>query len=498
MTEKARRTPKIEETADRMKRTVPQHFADRFAVRGKRTAVVALMVPPLMTASLMMWPTALPVTSAEPNDMASLISQLADTNQQIEQLTADVQTQQESINKGLVDLQDARDNAAAAGQAVEEGQRAVDAANGAIAAAQGKFDRMAVATYMAGPSGSYLTATNPDDVVRLASVTKSVESSSQTVMDNLRRARTEQVNKQSQARAIQEKADQATADAQKQQDDLVAAMHDVQKKLESQRGVASELAAKKKSAEAQLAAARGPEFSASAASARVINPNAAIAGNGNEWTEGPAPAAAGGGEWDTTLPMIASANVPTDPTQTINMVLGIGNTAANVGQSAVCGVIGMFCPKAAPAAAASSEGGEYIPKVYGRENVERVIARAGSAMGTPYSWGGGSYNGPTRGIDSGAGTVGYDCSGLMMYGFAAVGIRLRHYTGYQYNSGRKVPSAQMKRGDMIFYGPNASQHVALYLGNGQMLEAPNTGDVVKVSPVRTSGMTPFVTRLIEW
>ena len=56
----------------------------------------------------------------------------------------------------------------------------------------------------------------------------------------------------------------------------------------------------------------------------------------------------------------------------------------------------------------------------------------------------------------------------------------------------------MKRGDMIFYGPNASQHVALYLGNGQMLEAPNTGDVVKVSPVRTSGMTPFVTRLIEW
>lgn len=62
---------------------------------------------------------------------------------------------------------------------------------------------------MAGPSTSYLTATNPDDVVRLASVTKSVEASSQTVMDNLRRARTEQVNKQSQARAIQEKADQA-------------------------------------------------------------------------------------------------------------------------------------------------------------------------------------------------------------------------------------------------------------------------------------------------
>ncbi|MUM17950.1 invasion protein [Mycobacterium sp. CBMA271] len=478
-----------------MKRTAN----DRFAGRSKRTATAALVVPPLLAAGLIMMPPTVAVTSAEPNDLASLISQLADTNQQIEQLTADVQTQQESINKGLVDLQTARDNAAGAAQAVDEGQRAVDVANGAITDAQGKFDQMAVATYMAGPSGSYLTATNADDVVRLASVTKSLESSSQTVMDNLRRARTEQVNKESQARAIQEKADQAAADVQKQQDDLVASMHDVQKKLESQRGAASELATKKKSAEAQLAAARGPEFAGSTASVRVVNPSAAIAGNGNEWTEGPAAAPAAGGEWDTTLPMIASANVPTDPMATINTVLSIGGTAANgvtnLGQSAVCGVIGMFCPKPAPAATGS---GTDIPKVYGRENVERVIARAGSAMGTPYSWGGGSYNGPTKGIDSGAGTVGYDCSGLMMYGFAAVGIRLPHYTGYQYNTGRKVPTAQMKRGDMIFYGPNASQHVALYLGNGQMLEAPNTGDVVKVSPVRTSGMTPFVTRLIEW
>ncbi|MGH3726940.1 MAG: NlpC/P60 family protein [Mycobacterium sp.] len=481
-----------------MKRTVPQNFADRFAVRGKRTAAVALVIPPLV-AGLMILPTPIAVTSAEPNDMASLISELADTNQQIEQLTADVQTQQESVNKGLVDLQTARDDAAGAAQAVGEGQRAVDVANGAITDAQGKFDRMAAATYMAGPSGSYLTATSPDDVVRLALVTKSVESSSETVMNNLRRARTEQVNKESQARAIQERADQAAADAQKQQDDLVSAMKDVQTKLEAQRGAASDLAAKKKSAEAQLSAARGPEFAASAASAPVVNPSAAIAGSGNEWTAASASAPApSGGQWDTTLPMIASANVPTDPLATINSVLNIGGTAAsgvsNMGQSAVCGVIGMFCPKPAPVA----DSGTAIPKVYGRENMERVIARAGSAMGTPYSWGGGSYNGPTRGIDSGAGTVGYDCSGLMMYGFAAVGIRLPHYTGYQYNSGRKVPSAQMKRGDMIFYGPNASQHVALYLGNGQMLEAPNTGDVVKVSPVRTSGMTPFVTRMVEW
>ena len=93
----------------------------------------------------------------------------------------------------------------------------------------------------------------------------------------------------------------------------------------------------------------------------------------------------------------------------------------------------------------------------------------------PYSWGGGNAAGPSRGIDSGAGTVGFDCSGLILYAFAGVGIKLPHYSGSQYNMGRKIPSSQMRRGDVIFYGPGGSQHVTLYLGNGQMLEAPYTG-----------------------
>ncbi len=67
----------------------------------------------------------------------------------------------------------------------------------------------------------------------------------------------------------------------------------------------------------------------------------------------------------------------------------------------------------------------------------------------------------------------------MIYAFAGIGISLPHYTGYQYTAGTQVPSSQMRRGDMIFWGPGASQHVALYLGDGQMLEAR--------SPVRRSG-----------
>ena len=143
------------------------------------------------------------------------------------------------------------------------------------------------------------------------------------------------------------------------------------------------------------------------------------------------------------------------------------------------------------------------PGVTGSAAVEIVVNRALSQLGVPYSWGGGNASGPTKGIRDGGvadsygdyNKVGFDCSGLMIYAFAGIGISLPHYTGYQYTSGPRVPLSQMKRGDMIFYGPNASQHVALYLGNNQMVEAPQSGSVVKISPLRTSGAMPYVVRL---
>lgn len=140
------------------------------------------------------------------------------------------------------------------------------------------------------------------------------------------------------------------------------------------------------------------------------------------------------------------------------------------------------------------------------EKIERVIERGMGVIGTPYSWGGGNQHGPTLGVRDGGvadthgdyAKVGFDCSGLMVYAFAAVGIQLEKYSGYQYSSGgTQVPVGEAQRGDMIFWGPGGTQHVALYLGDGQMLEAPNSGDVVKISPVRWDGMEPMAVRPIE-
>jgi peptidoglycan DL-endopeptidase CwlO len=82
-----------------------------------------------------------------------------------------------------------------------------------------------------------------------------------------------------------------------------------------------------------------------------------------------------------------------------------------------------------------------------------------------------------------AGPDAYDCSGLTMAAYAAAGISLPHYSGAQYSSLPHVRLDAMQPGDLVFWGPGGSQHVGIYVGNGLMIHAPHTGDVVKVAGV---------------
>jgi cell wall-associated NlpC family hydrolase len=281
----------------------------------------------------------------------------------------------------------------------------------------------------------------------------------------------------------------------------------VQQTFKDQQAQLDQLTTERSAAQAKLAAAR--EWSAPVVNgAAKTVPVAAIASSpsnpsstanqATNWDRDPAAAAPGNSKWDIgwdpTLPAIPSAFVSGDPIAILNSVLGMATTSAQATQQMGRG----FLQKLGIIPTPTGYTNGAIPRVYGRQASEYVIQRAGAQLGVPYSWGGGNAVGPSRGIDSGAGTTGFDCSGLILYGFAGVGIKLPHYSGAQYDMGRKIPSSQMRRGDVIFYGPGGSQHVTLYLGNGQMLEAPYTGSTVKVSPVRTSGMTPYVIRYIEY
>ena len=453
---------------------------------------------------------AIPDTS--PDSLASLIADVAEANQKLQNLGAAVQTQQEGVNKAIVDVQTARDNAVAAQRDVEASQKAVVDANEDITDAQRKFDTFAAATYVNGPSGSYLTAASPEEFISTATAGQTLAVGSQQVMTNLQRARIEQVNRESTTRLTKKKADQATVDAQTSMDTAVAALTNAQHTFADQQGEINQLAAQRDEAKAKLQAARQAAApapaaapaapAAAAAPGRPAAPAAAApAAQGSpDWDR--SPAAANGAppfgdisQWDTTLPMIPSAFVSGDPIQIINAILKIATTSAQLTADMGRKFLQKLGILPTPTGY-TNDGG--IPVVYGSQASEYVINRALSQRGVPYSWGGGTAAGASRGIDSGANTVGFDCSGLILYAFAGVGIKLPHYSGSQYNMGRKIPSSQMRRGDVIFYGPGGSQHVTLYLGNGQMLEAPYTGSVVKVSPVRTSGMTPYVVRYIEY
>ncbi|WP_439659556.1 C40 family peptidase [Lentzea sp. HUAS TT2] len=129
--------------------------------------------------------------------------------------------------------------------------------------------------------------------------------------------------------------------------------------------------------------------------------------------------------------------------------------------------------------------------------VATAIAAGLSWLGITYSWGGGNADGPTKGVRDGGvadshgdyNKVGFDCSGLTLYAYAQAGVQIIRPSDAQLTRAKLVvPFTQARAGDLLFWG---THHVAMYLGviNGQqmMLEAPQSGDVVKVSKVRTGG-----------
>jgi peptidoglycan DL-endopeptidase CwlO len=93
-------------------------------------------------------------------------------------------------------------------------------------------------------------------------------------------------------------------------------------------------------------------------------------------------------------------------------------------------------------------------------------------LGVPYVWGGASPSG-------------FDCSGLVMYVYAQLGISLPHYTVAQWNATLPISQSQMLPGDLVFF--NGLGHVGIYIGNGQFVNAPHTGSVVRIDSLSSFG-----------
>jgi peptidoglycan DL-endopeptidase RipA len=129
----------------------------------------------------------------------------------------------------------------------------------------------------------------------------------------------------------------------------------------------------------------------------------------------------------------------------------------------------------------------------GSHRAATVVRAALRWLGTPYSWGGGNIAGPSYGIAHGAHIKGFDCSGLALYAWAKVGVKLDHWTGTQWNSGPHIPLSMLQPGDLVFFArdarnPNTIHHVGIYIARGQMVEAPYTGAQVRVSSIWRRGL----------
>ena len=109
--------------------------------------------------------------------------------------------------------------------------------------------------------------------------------------------------------------------------------------------------------------------------------------------------------------------------------------------------------------------------------VAGAIQAAEQEVGVPYVWGGASPS------------TGFDCSGLIMWAYAQVGIGLPHYSGAQFSITIHIPLADIQPGDLLFYGSQGSDHEAMYVGGGQMIEAPHAGASVRIVGVRTDSST---------
>jgi cell wall-associated NlpC family hydrolase len=105
-----------------------------------------------------------------------------------------------------------------------------------------------------------------------------------------------------------------------------------------------------------------------------------------------------------------------------------------------------------------------------------AVQAAESQIGVPYVWGGES--------PKGSADPGFDCSGLTAWSWGQVGVGLPHYSGAQMSDSTPVPLSDLQPGDLLFYGPGGSQHVAMYVSPGTMIEAPETGETVHLTALR--------------
>jgi peptidoglycan DL-endopeptidase RipA len=380
-------------------------------------------------------------------EVARLTAELAELDSGTDDLQAALAAQRETAEAALVDLRAAQDAAAAAGERAENARIETQAATVAIDEARARLDEIVATTYLqgldTGPLGLLTEATSPEDLLARAEFTDLIARSQLQAQDALERARVDKANADSAARAALEEAKEAEADAVAAKavaDDALAA---AQAAARAQAEQLAAVAAQRADVQRRLDAAESADAGLRAQRQRFD-------------------------DWQRRMAEERAARERAERAAAAGRVAADGRSVGLRGSAAA----------------------------------QRVIDRAMSQIGVQYVWGGGNGRGPSTGIPDAFGSsldrVGFDCSGLMQYAFDGVGVDLPRVSRNQFNAGRKVPVSEVRPGDMLFYQNSGGpiHHVAMYVGDGKMIEAPYTGASVRVTPMRTRGLLPQAARVL--
>ena len=313
------------------------------------------------------------------------------------------------------------------------------------------------------------------NVAALEQVAKVTRDAANTALDNQKKA-TDEVQARTDA------ANKAATDAQTQAN-IVAAQRDAYvKELATKQNTTVDLINQR---EASLAAERTAAERAAAEQASA----AVAAADSQRRADTPAPAA------DATPEAPASSPAPDASAASAEEA-----PAPAPAEEAPAPAPAEEAPAPAPAEeepAPSYEEPAYEEPVYEEPDDEEpsysyggastAIATAMTYLGVPYVWGGESYGG-------------VDCSGLTMLAWESAGVDLPHLSRAQYGYGTHVSLGDMEAGDLIFWSSDGTQsgiyHVAMYLGDGEMIEAPTFGVPVRVTGVYSWGsLMPYAVRL---
>ncbi|MBV8933134.1 MAG: C40 family peptidase [Kutzneria sp.] len=388
--------------------------------------------------------------AAKAAEVGDLANQLSAAEVKLAQLRDQVEQKMEEANKALVDLQTARDAADRARADADAAKADAQAAGGAVDAARRRLDEFAAASYQQGSTvgsvSALVDASSPENLLARVQLLDAISGSELSTLADLQRANVDKANQESVSRKALATATQKQqeADAAKAKVDAAMAAAAAARREEAKQ--VEQLSTSKTDVESQLSAAQDK-----------VNDLQTQRQRYQDW-------AAQKARDDAAAEAAAQQQAVAAPPQ----------------RPAV--------PSAGAARAAIA------------------VARAMAQLGVAYAWGGGTAYGPSRGISDDGGDadfygdynkIGFDCSGLMVYAFAGVGVSLPHYSGYQYYAGQHVPLSQIQPGDMLFYGtPSNIHHVTMYIGDGRMIEAPYSGSVVRVVPVRWGEIMPYATRVV--